>query len=155
MSWRDWWPWLRRVGRFRANPKVAEPEHVRRGRLGEAAAKAHLVDQGYKFLTANYRAPRRGRGEIDLILQDRRNGCLVFVEVKTRSREDWVRPAAAVDREKRMHLSRTAVAYLQRLKTRQVQWRFDIVEVLLQDGEIREIRHLPNAFPGDERYRFL
>ena len=77
------------------------------------------------------------------------------MEVKTRSRNDWVRPADAVDAKKRLLLSKTAMAYLRRLKTREVKWRFDIVEVLLQDGEVREVRHLPNAFPGDERYRFI
>jgi putative endonuclease len=46
-----------------------------------------------------------------------RNGtnCLVFVEVKTRSSEDWVRPAAAVDADKRRHLSLAALDYLRRL----------------------------------------
>ena len=47
-----------------------------------------------KFLTANFRSPR---GEIDLVFRDA--DCLVFIEVKTRSSEDWVRPAAAVDKD--------------------------------------------------------
>ena len=130
-----------------------EPEHLRRGRLGEAAAEAHLRAAGLKFLTANFRDPQAGRGEIDLVFRD--GDCVAFVEVKTRSRDDWVRPATAVDARKRRLMSDTAAAYLRRLKTRDVKWRFDIVEVLLQNGEIREVRHLPNAFPGDEKYRFI
>jgi hypothetical protein len=31
---------------------------------------------------------------------------------------------------------------------------FDIVEVLLADGVVREIRHLPNAFPMERPYRY-
>ncbi|PAW84890.1 MAG: hypothetical protein B9S33_10790, partial [Pedosphaera sp. Tous-C6FEB] len=73
-----------------------EPEHLRRGRLGERAAKAHLQAQGLKFLTANFRSPR---GEIDLVFRDA--DCLVFVEVKTRSSETWTRPAAAVNARKK------------------------------------------------------
>ena len=151
MNWRRWLPrWGRRW--FPAG-EIPGPEHLRRGRLGEAAAKDHLAAAGLRFIAANFRDPRGGRGEIDLIFRDA--DCLAFVEVKTRSREDWTRPAAAVDREKQRRMSAMAVAYIRQLKTRQVRWRFDIVEVLLFEGEVREVRHLPNAFPGDERYRFL
>ena len=73
-----------------------QPEHLRRGELGERAAKKFLQQRGLKFLAANFRSDR---GEIDLIFRD--DDCLVFVEVKTRSSEDWTRPAAAVDRRKR------------------------------------------------------
>jgi putative endonuclease len=119
----------------------AEPEHLRRGRLGERAAKKQLRKAGLKFLTANFRSRR---GEVDLIFRDA--DCLVFVEVKTRSSEDWVRPAASVDAAKRRHLSQCALDYLRLLKNPPVKIRFDIVEVLLQDGAVREVRHLPNAF---------
>ena len=32
--------------------------------------------------------------------------------------------------------------------------RFDIVEVLLQDGAVREVRHLPNTFAMERPYRY-
>ena len=151
-DWRSWWPrWL--GGRRAASSAEVEPEHLRRGRVGEAAALAYLRAAGLKLLVANFREPRAGRGEIDLILRD--GDCLAFVEVKTRSREEWVRPAAAVDADKRRLLSAQAMAYLRKLPTREVKWRFDIVEVLLHaDGAVREIRHLPNAFPVDPRYQY-
>lgn len=117
------------------------PEHLRRGALGEAAAKKHLQDLGLRFLAANVRT---GRGELDLVFRD--GDCLVFVEVKTRSREDWTRPARAVNAAKRAKLSRAAFDYLRWLDNPAVRFRFDIVEVLLSDGAVREVRHLPNAF---------
>ena len=67
------------------------PLHLERGNLGEQAARKHLSGRGLKFLTANFRSRR---GEIDIVCRE--EDCLVFVEVKTRSSEDWVRPAAAV-----------------------------------------------------------
>ena len=70
----------------------------------------------------------------------------MFVEVKTRSSEQWSRPARAVDSSKRTKLSRAAFDYLRMLPDPNVKFRFDIVEVLLKDGEVFEIRHLPNAF---------
>src|SRR5258708_3526792 len=125
------------------------PLHLRHGELGERAAKKHLKRQGLKFLTANFRS---ARGEIDLIFRDQ--DCLVFVEVKTRSSEEWVRPAAAVNAERRRRLTRTALDYLRLLKNPQVKIRFDIVEVLLQAGVVHEVRHLPNSFPMERPYRY-
>jgi hypothetical protein len=43
-----------------------EPEHLRRGKLGEHAAKKYLQRQGMKFLTGNFRSKR---GEVDLIFR--------------------------------------------------------------------------------------
>jgi len=126
-----------------------KPEHLRRGELGERAAKKFLQKQGLKFLAANFRS---GRGEIDLIFRD--GDCLAFVEVKTRSSEDWTRPAAAVDARKRKLLSQTALDYLRLLKNPEVKIRFDIVEILLADGGVREIRHLPNTFAMSKPYRY-
>ena len=126
-----------------------KPEHLRRGELGERAAKKYLQKAGLKFLTANFRSER---GEIDLIFRD--GDCLAFVEVKARSSEDWTRPAAAVNAERRRRLSRAALDYLRLLKNPPVKIRFDIVEVLLTDGAVREIRHLPNTFALSKPYRY-
>jgi putative endonuclease len=126
-----------------------EPVHLRHGRIGERAARRHLRRLGLKFLTANFRSPR---GEMDLIFRD--DDCLVFVEVKTRSSEDWVRPAAAVNAERRRRLTRTALDYLRLLKNPPVKLRFDIVEVLLREGQVHEVRHLPNSFPMERPYRY-
>jgi putative endonuclease len=119
------------------------------GTMGERAAKKHLKQLGLKFLTANFRSER---GEIDLVFRD--DDCLVFVEVKTRTSEDWVRPAAFVNKQKRRLLCQTAIDYLELLKNPQVKIRFDIVEVLLRDSEVREVRHLPNTFVMEKPYRY-
>ena len=132
--------WFRRTRR---------PLHLQHGLLGERAAKKHLQRNGLKFLTANFRSER---GEVDLILRD--SDCLVFVEVKTRSSEDWTRPAAAVNAERRRRLTRAALDYLRLLKNPPVKIRFDIVEVLLQDSKVQEIRHLPNTFAMERPYRY-
>jgi putative endonuclease len=125
------------------------PEHLRRGIFGERAAKKYLEKNGLKFLAANFRS---ARGEIDLIFRD--DDCLCFIEVKTRSSEDWSRPAAAVNAARRKRLSQCALDYLKLLKNPPVKIRFDIVEVLLADNEVREIRHLPNTFPMARPHRY-
>lgn len=129
--------------------KQTLPLNLARGQGGERAAKAHLKRLGLKFLTANFST---ARGEVDLIFRDR--DCLVFVEVKTRSSEEWTRPAAFVNKEKRRKLSKAALDYLRLLKNPAIKFRFDIVEVLLEEGEVREIRHLPNTFNLSAPYRY-
>ena len=132
--------------KFTSKPK---PEHLRRGELGERAAETYLKAQGLKFLTRNFRATQ---GEMDLIFRE--DACLIFVEVKTRSSEEWSRPAAAVNARKKNLLSQTALEYLRLLKNPPVKFRFDIVEVLLRDGAVREVRHLPNAFALSKPFRY-
>lgn len=127
----------------------SEAEHLRRGQLGEAAAQRHLERAGLKFLARNVRSRR---GEIDLVFRE--GTCLVFVEVKARSRTAWSRPAAAVDRRKQRLLSRAALRYVRRLPQAYVRIRFDIVEVLLDDGKVDEVRHLPGAFALSPPYRY-
>ena len=138
---------LARVGAWWSG--VEKPQHLRFGELGERAAKRHLRRKGLKFLTANFRSPR---GEIDLIFREQ--DCLVFIEVKTRSSEEWSRPAAAVDRERRQRLTRAALDYLRLLRNPAVKIRFDIVEVLLANGEVKEVRYLPNTFAMEKPYRY-
>jgi putative endonuclease len=129
--------------------KRVRPESHRRGALGEHAARKHLQNAGLKFLLANFRSDR---GEIDLICRDQ--DCLVFVEVKARTHDEWSRPAAFVNARKKRLLSLTALDYLRLLKNPEVKIRFDIVEVLLKDGEVREVRHLPNTFTLSKPYRY-
>jgi putative endonuclease len=140
---RAFWVWL---GSLRGHPL---PEHLRRGLIGEKAARKFLQKKGLRFLTANYRSKR---GEIDLIFRDA--DCLVFVEVKTRSSEAWVRPAAAVNARKKRLLSKAALHYLRQIGHPQTIIRFDIVEVLLEEGRVNQIRHLPNCFSLSPPYRY-
>jgi putative endonuclease len=123
------------------------PLHLRHGSLGEHAAKKHLRGLGLKFLTANFRSRR---GEIDLVFRE--EDCLVFVEVKTRASDSWARPIAAVNGRKRRLLSKTALDYLKLLKKHPIKIRFDVVEVLLEDGQVQEVRHLPNTFSLSSPY---
>ena len=88
-------------------------------------------------------------------------GCLapgrVFLGVGTGEALNEL-PATASDwpgaKERRQRLSRAALDYLRLLKNPRVKLRFDIVEVLLSDGAVREIRHLPNTFPMEKPYRY-
>lgn len=128
---------------------ITTASHLVTGKLGESLARQHLTSKGLTFLTANFKTRR---GEIDLIFRDGEN--LLFVEVKTRSSEEWSRPAAAVDKQRQGRMARAALDYLRLLKNPKVRFRFDIVEVVLANPKQAEIRHLENVFslPSPLRY---
>ena len=120
---------------------------------GEAAAANYLTRIGYRIVAQNVRPiPGMSRGEIDIVARE--DDVLVFVEVKTRSSETWGRPASSIDARKRRAFSRAALDYLSAIKNPEIKVRFDIVEVLLRDGEVNELRHLPNAFAMAKGYRY-
>ncbi|MCF7668224.1 MAG: YraN family protein [Verrucomicrobia bacterium] len=128
--------------------KPAAP-HLEVGCLGESAAKTYLRRRGMKFLTANFRSKR---GEIDLVFRD--GPALVLVEVKTRAPDSWSRPSAAVNAQKRRRITKVAFDYLRMIGHPRVPLRFDIVEVVVEAGEVLEIRHLPGAFHMTPPYRY-
>ena len=121
------------------------------GAWGEARAAAFLKTAGYAVIGQNVRPDRHD--EIDLVV--RRGDTLVFVEVKTRRREDFGRPLSAVNPRKRHALNRAAAAYVRKAGYPRLFFRFDVVEVLGQP-EVGEplIRHVENAFPFEQRLRF-
>ncbi len=71
--------------RFLPWKKSSKSGHLRRGARGEKLACRFLKRNGYKILFRNFRG--RSGGEIDVVCRD--NDTLVFVEVKTRTREDF------------------------------------------------------------------
>jgi putative endonuclease len=81
------------------------------GRAGELKAAEFLKKAGYKIIKKNYRTPF---GEIDIIALD--GETLVFVEVKTRSSDDYGAPSEAVNQKKQEKYVRTALSFLQKEK---------------------------------------
>mgnify|MGYP003616831526 CR=1 FL=1 len=134
-----------------AKRQAAVPRSALVGEWGESCAAAFLESAGYQILGRNVRPNRRD--EIDIVA--RAGDTLVFVEVKTRRREDYGRPSMAVDRQKRHALNRAASAYLRKAKYPDLFYRFDVIEVLGQpEGAQPLIRHLDNAFPFEKRLVF-
>lgn len=120
------------------------------GQFGEAVARRWLRTRGWKILYCNYRA-RRG-GEVDIVGRDK--DTLVFVEVKTRSSLAFGNPADAVNEEKQKLVIRGAWDWMRRLGQPDIFYRFDIVEVLAQDGKLPEVNHIPSAFTSADNYYY-
>lgn len=112
------------------------------GDLGERMARHWLRAHGAKILYQNFRAPHGG--EVDIVARD--GDVLLFTEVKTRTSEDFGRPLLAVNRKKQKLIKRGANAWLKLLGTRQIPWRFDVIEVILYDGQQPKINRVENVF---------
>jgi putative endonuclease len=116
------------------------PAHAS-GRRGEDLAHRFLQRRGFSIVARNYRG-RNGGVEVDLIGWD--GPSLVFVEVKSRSSDDFGQPDEAVDREKQVRLIRAAGEYIHR---RGVGWndvRFDVVSIVC--GQKPALTHIQDAF---------
>ena len=125
-------------------------EHLRLGARGEKLACAFLRRKGCRILYRNFRA--RHGGEVDIVCRDR--DTLVFVEVKTRTREDFGRPVAAVDRQKQKRISRGGLAWLRMLDNPDILFRFDVVEVIVADDAKPRLELIKNAFPLSKPYLY-
>jgi putative endonuclease len=131
--------WRSRFSRSKKSPK---PEHILRGAVGEKLACRFLRKHGYKILYRNFRG-RRG-GQIDIVCRDR--DTLVFVEVKTRSGEEFGRPLTAVHRDQQRRIAQGGLAWLRLLDNPDILFRFDVVEVLMPDGAKPHLELIQNAF---------
>lgn len=96
----------------------------RLGDAGEDFAAKTLEDMGYVILERKYRTKM---GEIDLIAT--RDGVLHFIEVKTRTGDEFGYPSDAVTESKQSNIRRVSDAYLAK---RRLMWRsvsLDVIEV--------------------------
>ncbi len=134
--------------RFLLSKASSSPQHLRRGARGEKLACRLLRRNGYKILYRNFKG--RSGGEIDIVCRDR--DTLVFVEVKTRTREDFGRPITAVDREKKKRISRGGLNWLRMLDDPDILFRFDVVEVIIAEDASPRLELIKNAFPLSKPY---
>lgn len=111
------------------------------GHLGELLAAERLRREGYVILERNYRC---SLGEIDLVARE--ENVLVFVEVRTRSSEGFGSPLESVDFAKQRKLRDVARHYLRERRPYYQDVRFDVVGIVLKEGEEAQVEIVPHAF---------
>jgi len=118
---------------------------AQRGKAGEVLAAAFLEQNGYQIIARNFYC--RG-GELDIVA--RKDGVLVFAEVRTRQKGGMVSPAESVTAAKRKKIVAAAYAFLEqnpRLEqTLQPRFDFISVEAVGKDTANWQIDHLSDAF---------
>jgi len=94
------------------------------GKEGEKKAKEYLQLQQFEIIDCNYRYKRN---EIDIIAK--KKGVLIFIEVKTRSNDDYGLPEEAVNEQKLEGMQKVAEHYIH-----SINWhgpiRFDIISII-------------------------
>jgi len=117
---------------------------LRLGSRGEALAWNFLRKKGYAILEKNYRTRL---GEMDLIA--RKEGTLIFIEIKTRRDHQFGAPEEAVDWRKRKKLTRVAQAYLQTRGLENQPSRFDVLSIRWDGTGEPDFHLLEDAFMVD------
>src|SRR3989344_1292440 len=109
------------------------------GFLAENIAARYLEDGGYEVIDKNYRKPW---GEIDIIA--RKDGAVIFVEVKSSSHEsEGLDPEVRVDWKKMAKIKRVAAFYLEdKFGDMEREWQIDVISVTFDtENEKARIKH--------------
>ena len=123
---------------------MSKRENKEKGNAGENIAEQYLRKHGYRILARNFKTDT---GELDIVATD--DTCLIFVEVKMRSGDEYGLPSEAVDYAKQRKLAAVAAQYIKRYMLFGAPARFDVIEVR---GDTKEVNHIINAFETHMRY---
>lgn len=111
------------------------------GQAGEKIAVELLRQNGFNILETNFKSKF---GEIDIIAKD--GDTLVFIEVKTRSSQQFGLPEEAVGSRKIDHITKTIGNYRNTHKNLPEGDRIDVVAIELgADGEVQRIELIKNV----------
>ncbi len=113
------------------------------GFLAENIAARYLEGGGYEIIDNNYRKPW---GEIDIIA--RKDGAVIFVEVKASGREaEGLDPEIRVDWKKMAKIKRVAAFYLENeFGDMDHEWQIDVIGVTFDRPNKKAIiQHFKNV----------
>jgi putative endonuclease len=113
--------------------------HNELGAKGESMAVKFLMAKNYQIIATNWRWQK---AEVDIIAQNDKT--LVFVEVKTRSSDTFLKPEEAVHDKKQQLLIEAAEAYCE-ANNIEMELRFDVVAIIHQ-GNKTITKHIEGAF---------
>lgn len=106
------------------------------GQRGEDLAVRFLKKKGYKIIERNFRADKFG--EIDIIVKNKDE--LIFVEVKTKTDEQFGSPEEEFTYQKKKKMYRAIQNYLFKKYLIGCDWRADLIAIDIVDKKI-DIRH--------------
>jgi len=116
------------------------------GKIGEDIAVKYLRDKRYKILDRNFekKVGSLKFGEIDIIA--RKDGAIIFCEVKTLSAEKGFSPEQRVDFRKAEKIAKTAEIWLdEHGKGQDIKWQIDVLAIVLDFASRKaKVRHFKN-----------
>ena len=112
------------------------------GKLGEKAAVSYLKrKKKFRIKETNFRCPL---GEIDIIAEHKK--CLIFVEVRTRSNNEFGTPEESITSAKKRKLIKLVQSYTQTLDKLPRSWRIDVLAIEMSaEGDVSRIELIENA----------
>jgi len=127
------------------------------GDEGERIAAEFLRASGYRLVLSNFMVPigRNSKGvaatgEIDIVALEGETLC--FIEVKTRTSDQFAAPLASVTRRKQRQITRTARVYRRIFGVAEMSYRFDVVSIVLLPG-IEPTKELIKGFWSENSFR--
>ena len=109
------------------------------GKLGEKVAREYLEKKGYNIIEQNYKTKY---AEIDLIAK--KKDILVFVEVRTKTGEEFGTPEDTINRDKKRKLRMNGRAYINRTKWKG-PYRIDAICIVFNpDQTVSRLTHYEN-----------
>ena len=102
-----------------------------------------MEEEGYFILDRNY---RNRYGEIDIIAK--KDKCLIFIEVKTRTNLEYGDPLEAINKLKISRIKRLASFYIARNKLSGFNPRFNVISIIINRSLIKKIIEKDNMSNG-------
>ena len=109
------------------------------GSWGEMMAQRYLLLRDYHIRDVDWHC---GHCDSDIVAE--KLGFIIFVEVKTRTSDDFAAPEDAVDRDKIRHLLATGNAYMGMYKL-DMPCQFDVITIVGNEQSYR-VHHIKQAF---------
>ena len=115
--------------------------HNQIGKIGENIAAKYLKNNSYLIIDRNY---RNNFGEIDIIAE--KDDYIIFIEVKSRSSEDYLYLAENLYYTQIEHLKNTASYYFVEKKKDLKNIRFDLIAIKInyEKQTADELKHFKN-----------
>lgn len=111
------------------------------GQEAEELAAAYLEAKGWLILDRNYSFQK---AEVDIVATDR--NYIIFVEVKMRQNVRYGQPESAVTPAKELQIRKAAEAWIYERKMETAVSRFDVISIVMPDGQAPAITHFQDAF---------
>ena len=110
------------------------------GAWGEKVAVNYLKTHNVKIIDRNIKT---NYGEIDIL--GKKDGVLIFFEVKTRLTEIFGYPEVAVNYKKQEHIKNSALDFIQSNQDIDMDWRIDVIAVNIDNKNKTKIYWIENA----------
>jgi putative endonuclease len=115
--------------------------HLKLGQLGEELVAEFLEMTNHVILERNWRS---GKAEVDIIAKTKDN-TLLFIEVKTRTHQEFGPGSQSIGERKKQLILEAAVIFCNLIK-HDGDIRFDIADVFINAKEDVILEYAPDAF---------